>query len=372
MRILRYKTIAALAFAVFLTEACNKPPAYKKSGGGGGQTDDSNPGTIIPATDNGGEAFALACKDNVVKGLRSIRKLSNIEISNTVADVFGLSTGLDTSEFAEDIQKSAGGFDTAMTQANFVDERRLSGYIRFAASVSAKVDIAKLFPCSAQGSACFKTILPTLGALAWRRPLTAEELTNLTSLGAQLIADGSKADEAARALVEALIVSRGFLYRTELGVKNSAGDYDLTDWEAASALSYLVLRRPPDETLRALAAKGSLKDPATIKAQAERLLATANAKSAWAEFADMWLVSTAVESHETKVTEFTAAAKTAMAKESRDFFVDTLFDPKTGTYENLLTADYTIAGADLEWLYSAEPASGKITFKEDQRRGLLG
>ncbi|RYZ48808.1 MAG: DUF1588 domain-containing protein, partial [Proteobacteria bacterium] len=39
---------------------------------------------------------------------------------------------------------------------------------------------------------------------------------------------------------------------------------------------------------------------------------------------------------------------------------------------NLLTADYTIAGADLEWLYSAEPASGKITFKEDQRRGLLG
>ncbi len=64
----------------------------------------------------------------------------------------------------------------------------------------------------------------------------------------------------------------------------------------------------------------------------------------------MWLETPDVQRQErTAVKDFTPAAKLALTKETNDFLVNTLLD--SGTFEHLLTADYTYADKSLEWLY---------------------
>src|SRR2546430_2446363 len=116
------------------------------------------------------------------------------------------------------------------------------------------------------------TAPPGGGGGAWRRPLTPAEITKYTNLY-NGVAQANTPDVAFKGVVQALLLSPNFLFRTELGGGGAAGSTTaLTDYELASAISYMFLDSPPDATLMQLAASGKLHDPATLSAQAKRLL----------------------------------------------------------------------------------------------------
>lgn len=315
----------------------------------------------------------LVCENSAThRGIRAWRRLSNVELVNTVKDVFGVSDKVDWSVLLGDIPKKD-AFDTVQAKENFMEGNRLKGYVKFAEGVTADIDMNRIFPCKAEAAACITKRIAELGGLAWRRPLTSEETASFEKLFSTLVLDGVTADQAFPFVVQAMILSPHFMYRSELGKANSDGEYELTPYELASALSYLIWRRPPDAVLRDLAAKGALSTTEAIAAQAKTMLADPKAKIAMGDFADMWLDSKKILNVSKGNMNFTDATKAGLAKEVRDFFVQTMYAEKDSTFKHLLTANYTPATASSQFIYKATPGpDGKTLYAQPERRGVLG
>ena len=73
-------------------------------------------------------------------------------------------------------------------------------------------------------------------------------------------AQATDPENGLRSLVKALLLSPNFLFRSELGTSDRPRTDALTDFELASALSYLLWDTTPDDTLLDLAAAGKLRD----------------------------------------------------------------------------------------------------------------
>ena len=126
-----------------------------------------------------------------------------------------------------------------------------------------------LAPCSGTTAtaqtACAMTFARSFGQKAFRRPLDSTEVTNVMKVYTQ----GAKADYATgiRMMIEALLISPSFVYRTELGpstlTADATGNFPdttLTPYEVASQLGFPFLGSVPDAALLAAAADGSLGD----------------------------------------------------------------------------------------------------------------
>ncbi|WP_176736362.1 DUF1592 domain-containing protein [Oligoflexus tunisiensis] len=315
----------------------------------------------------------LTCEDSTThRGLRAWRRLSNVELVNTIQDVFGSIEAVDFGELVNDIPKHE-AFDTVITPENFFNSNRLKGYLKFAETLSSRVDIKRLFPCVSEGAGCIRQTIPKVGADIWRRPLAEDEIARLVSLHETLTADGADPEQAMRFVLQALVLSPHFLYRPEFGELQADGSFLLTDWEIASSLSYLLWRRPPDAALRAAAQSGALRSPEGVKSQAERLMADPKAREAMADFAGMWLNAGRVQTVMKPQAQFTADVKTRLVDEAKNFFVHTMFDAEAKTFDHLMNADYTIGDASVGFIYGSTPGSdGRLPFVQSQRRGVLG
>jgi hypothetical protein len=124
---------------------------------------------------------------------------------------------------------------------------------------------------------CAQQFVTTFAQKAFRRPLAADEQTRLLKVYSDTKAAGGTVNESVQYAVYATLQSPLFLYRTEFG-GNSAVDGPLTSYEMASQLSLFLSDGPPDQPLLDAAAQNKLTDPADIKAQAARLLATPGAQ----------------------------------------------------------------------------------------------
>ena len=74
-------------------------------------------------------------------------------------------------------------------------------------------------------------------------------------------------------VIQAMLQSPYFLYRTELGTAAAgAATVALNDWEVGAKLALAITNTIPDDTLLAAAAAGKLHDAAGVREQANRLL----------------------------------------------------------------------------------------------------
>jgi hypothetical protein len=157
---------------------------------------------------------------------------------------------------------------------------------------------ASLTACNTGEAAvlCATRIATTFGAKAFRRPLTPVELAALVTNPAQAGSGSTPAVSAApfasagadtqtglKSMIEAILLSPSFVYRTELGpgtlVADANGDYPavtLSPYELATQLGFTFLGSSPDAELEAAAADtgpNGLGTVAGIKVQVDRLLA---------------------------------------------------------------------------------------------------
>ncbi len=128
--------------------------------------------------------------------------------------------------------------------------------------------------CSWQDAACAGTFISSLGRTLYRRPVSPEQLTRLNAIfAAGKALSGS--EEGMRYVVQAMLQSPLFLYRTEVGPSSVAAGSgtltSLTSFEVASLLSYMVTDAPPDAELSKAADADQLQSPAQIQAQFARL-----------------------------------------------------------------------------------------------------
>ncbi|MBL8819827.1 MAG: DUF1592 domain-containing protein [Planctomyces sp.] len=143
---------------------------------------------------------------------------------------------------------------------------------------------------------CAREILRPLLRLAWRRPVSEEDLQTPM----KLFRDGSSEEQDFEAGIEralaGILVNPQFLFRIERDpADKELADSDLqttvqiSDIELASRLSFFLWSSLPDEELLRLAEAGQLSQPDTLTQQTQRMLSDPRAESLVTSFADQWL-----------------------------------------------------------------------------------
>ena len=306
-------------------------------------------------------------------------RLTNAQFKNTAQAVFGF-TGPTTDQLPPDGQPE--GFANQADRLS-VQPLLASKYLlatdEIAASVVARNGEFLKCPLAGLGAGtCLHDFLTTTGTKAWRRPLTTAELAKYSALYGT-IAQATGPEGGFKGVVQALILSPNFLFRTELGSDGKpGGTTSLTDHELASAISYMLLDAPPDATLMELAAAGKLHEPATLAAQARRLLAGAQSPSIIGGFFRQWLYFDTLAGMPKDADLFplyTPEVVADLLAENQAFLQGVLFDAAGDhSIKTLLTADHGYVNSRTAPLYGVQ-ASGtalvKTPLPATQRRGLL-
>jgi hypothetical protein len=136
--------------------------------------------------------------------------------------------------------------------------------------------LARLVPADAPADVAgrARAFITSFGLRAFRRPLTDTEVTDHLALfnqGPTLYPNVDAFNAGASLVLQAMLQSPHFLYRTELGTEAVAGKVPLDDYEVSAKLAFALTNTMPDDELFAAAAAGQLRDSASIAAQARRL-----------------------------------------------------------------------------------------------------
>jgi len=142
-------------------------------------------------------------------------------------------------------------------------------------------NFGKMTNCPPGTDACAETYLDKFAEKAYRRPLDASEQSGLDARWEAARGVGTT-EEATREVITAILTAPQFLFRSEMGDPSRASvsppGVPLTPYELASALSFFLTDRPPDQPLLDDARAGTLPD--TLATHVDRLLATPAAR-AW-------------------------------------------------------------------------------------------
>jgi hypothetical protein len=317
----------------------------------------------------------------ITPGPTRVWRLTHTQLKNTILDTFGFAVPVLDALPAE---SRLDGFANAAERLS-LSPVLLAYYDKGADAIADEVikrsgEFIKC-PVTALGEGtCLADFLKTVGTRAWRRPLTDLELGKLDKLyrGA---ATALSPQEGLKTVVKGLVLSANFLFRTELGASNAAPGTNtkLTSLELASALSYTLWDGPPDAELMELALANKLSDPATLKAQAQRMFsASPKAQTALQSFLRQWMETESLLelSKDTKVfPAYSPQVAKDLEEETRLFVKGVVFDGGGDkTLKTLLTAPYGYVNASTAKLYgvtSAATALTKTDLDPSQRRGLF-
>ncbi len=125
-------------------------------------------------------------------------------------------------------------------------------------------------------------LLKTFLDRAYRQPVADSDVQRFLAVIEGAMNSGSSFTEAMLAGYSAVLCSPGFVCREE---KPGA----LDDYALASRLAYFLWNSPPDEPLRAAAARSELRKPEVLRAQTDRLLADPRSRRFVNAFLDYWL-----------------------------------------------------------------------------------
>lgn len=332
------------------------------------------------------------------------RLLTRLQYQNTVTDLFS-DLALETATVATWVKDFPAENEVLGYRTNAEFHRAtpwlVEAHVAAAEAVAQAVrqNLAAVLPCatevssadagSGDAAACGDAFLDRFAERAFRRPLQATE----RAVFADLFAATSTASDlptAIEVVVQALLQSPQFLYRFETSQTAPIGDgaaYALDGYELASRLSYLLWNSMPDEELWQSAVAGTLADPAELRVQAERLLASPRAGITVSDFSEQWLGLSALASavRRVGVTMQTDGSQAPVIdsryssawQQSTKLFLADLF-VGGGKFTDLFQSPRVFVNRELSQLYpSTVPFAGDdqafmgVDFGADERSGLL-
>ncbi|MFO7564830.1 MAG: DUF1592 domain-containing protein [Enhygromyxa sp.] len=227
---------------------------------------------------------------------------------------------------------------------------------------------------------CLRQIIDQFVSRAWRRPLTPAEVEALLGLHQVVLDEAELGDEvfeeAVRLILEAALLSPHFLFRVELDPDpTSLEPHPLSDYELASRLSYFLWSSMPDAELFALAAEGSLHDPAVLEQQVDRMLADPKSEALVRNFAGQWLYIRALDDlfkDTWTFPNFDDDLRSSMRIEMQEFFRS--FITEARPMSDLINGTTTVVDDRLAAIYGVEPVGNgwyELDLAGLPRRGLL-
>jgi hypothetical protein len=242
---------------------------------------------------------------------------------------------------------------------------------------------------------CASRILTGLATRAYRRPATPADVATLLTFYDTGRASGGF-DAGIQQAIERMLVSFNFLFRIERAPAHApattttasraagsapdvarTGAYRVTDLDLASRLSFFLWNSVPDDTLRDLAVRGRLRQPAVLEQQVRRMLADPRARALTTSFAAQWLTlrkASAWLPDPNMFPEFDENLRRAFVEETTRFLDDQRLADR-GILD-LIRADYSFVNARLAEHYGIPGITGdrfrKVTFTDGARGGVLG
>jgi hypothetical protein len=304
-------------------------------------------------------------------------RLSHAQWESTVKDLFrlpaesGLSAG-----FTPDPQ--LGRFDNNILRLN-MSAGLWRDYQLAAETIAGRVVTDEALYNAIVTTADPREWITTFGTRAFRRPLKADEIERYLVLfdGAGSVFPQHDAFHAGvRLVVQGMLQSPFFLYRTELSNKVELGGLQLDGFEVASRLSYLFWNTMPDDELFAAAQTGELLDPEGVRRHADRLFDDPRTKQQFrrfhfqafgiSEYAD-------VDKNKTRFPDWKPETGAMMQEESLRFLEDVV--ASDGTIAELLTSTKAYVNADLAKIYGLQGSFGtdyqEVQLDPATRAGLL-
>jgi hypothetical protein len=310
-------------------------------------------------------------------------RLSRVQWSNTVRDLLGLA---DISDIERDITGDAVvGFDNDV-ESLFVSDTLRADLYGAAEKLAVRVTgdastLARLVPTDAPSDLAGKarSFVTGFGMRALRRPLSESEIGAYLALfdqGPTLYAGTDAFTAGASLVIQALLQSPHFLYRTELGTVVSDGRIALDEYEIASKLSYSLTNTMPDDVLFGAAARHELVSAESVAAQATRLVASTRGAEARDHFHfQMFRLGAydGITRDPSAFPDFTPAMPAAMRQEVLSFLRH-VFDQGQGVTA-MYTAPVSFVNATLAPLYGLGSGYSndfvRVELDPTQRAGLL-
>lgn len=204
--------------------------------------------------------------------------------------------------------------------------------------------------------------IATLGLRAYRRPLTTEEAARYQAVfdaGSELTGDGTPFTRGAKLVVEAMIQSPFFLYRTELG----AAGQPLSGYEIGAKLSLWLRGTTPNDAVLKMAADGELDTEEGVVTLTETILkekvATETLTSMHEELFKLGRFQELVKFTD----EYDPETNQELEEASRLYF-DRIFDNDLGLRE-ILTGTTGYMGPKMAKLYDLPaPTGGQIALQD--------
>jgi hypothetical protein len=224
-------------------------------------------------------------------------------------------------------------------------------------------------------------LLSGLMPVAWRRPVTVEEVAGIEAFAAKAADPSGGFSAKVQAAITRILVAPEFLFLVEAVPPGMPrGSYRLTNWELATRLSYFLTGTQPDAELRDAAGRGELRDATKLTAQVDRLLRDPRCVTALTDgFLSSWLHLdrlAGVMPEPKLFPRFGDDLKRSMAEEPKAFFAALLRE--NGKVTDLLDARYTWANERLAIHYGLDrklirgSALRRVELPDRQRGGLLG
>ena len=227
---------------------------------------------------------------------------------------------------------------------------------------------------------CATVILSRLARRAYRRPVSANDVSTLLSFFDRGRENGGSFDRGIQLALERLLVDPDFLLRIERDPDSIEPErlYQLSDMEIASRLSFFLWGSLPDDLLLDVAERGHLTDPVQLEAQVRRMLDDPRSRSLVDDFAVQWLHLRNLEDVKgdpVPFPDFDDNLVEAFYEETTRFLSSTLREDRS--ILDLLDADYTFVNERLARHYGIQGIYGSrfrkvIVPNREQRGGLLG
>jgi hypothetical protein len=319
-----------------------------------------------------------------------MRRLTNTEYDNILSHLLGDTTQPAAGFPVDPIAFSGYDAPSSVAEQNVLDYFQTSVPLVATAIANPTAPGDQLVVPATTADAGATQFIQSFGLLAYRRPVAADELSDLLSIVFDpSIAAGDSFSTAIGYVAAAMLNSPNFLYHWEIGPTEPtvgsagpngaiAGLVPLTPWQLAARLSMTLWADMPDATLLQAAQSGGLSTTAGIQTQIARMYADPKFSQALYDLNLQWILQPA--SNMTVLSQiahssplWSAAAANSLQGEFTTFV--TAAYTGDGTYKTLMTAPYAFLNSTLAPIYGVPAPSGtgfqQVQLDPAQRAGIL-
>jgi hypothetical protein len=240
----------------------------------------------------------------------------------------------------------------------------------------------RIFSCRPESPsrerACASAILSRLGRLAYRRPVTNDDVDALMAAFA-LGRTGGDFDAGIRVALQRMLADPEFVFRVERSPSRAqpGSVHRISDLELASRLSFFLWSSIPDDELLTLASRRQLSDPRQLERQVRRMMADPRSQAIVDNFAGQWLYLRNLRNQNPdriEFPDFDDNLRQAFKRETEMLFESVMRQDRSVL--ELMTADYTFVNERLARHYGIPNIYGshfrRIALTDERRKGLLG